>query len=259
MHTYFGTDSYWHIYFFGKAAFILGRNYNSMGPVLLSAIITNAFYSYSTHKMRLNLLIISISSFFTVVIMGSMTSAVGIALTVFFILFSKIKGARLALKIFFIFVLSFNFILIYMQMEIDNNYAVWFIEDILGKDMTFTDRARVWLEAVELVIDSFWIGYGLQPSEWFDYHFNVLSAHNFILTMLLKGGVILLSLFIVILVICVRSANKNITDSITFLQFGCCSFLLMMTMESYSMMFVFYYLFLNYFSPNLYIENGETI
>ena len=57
--------------------------------------------------------------------MGSMTSAVGIALKVFFILFSKIKGARLALKIFFIFVLSFNFILIYMQMEIDNNYAVW--------------------------------------------------------------------------------------------------------------------------------------
>ena len=91
-----------HFYIDGKAAFILGRNYNSMGPVLLTAIITNAFYFYNTHKMLLNLLIISISSFFTVLIMGSMTSAVGIAVTVLFILFSKIKGARFALKIFFI-------------------------------------------------------------------------------------------------------------------------------------------------------------
>ena len=248
-----------HFYIDGKAAFILGRNYNSMGPVLLTAIITNAFYFYNTHKMLLNLLIISISSFSTVLIMGSMTSAVGIALTVLFILFSKIKGARFALKIFFIFVLSFNFILIYMQMEINNNYAIWFIEDILGKDMTFTDRARVWLEAVDLIIESHWIGYGLQPPEWFDYHFNVLSAHNFILAMLLKGGIILLCIFVIILIICIKNANKNTTKSITFLQFGCCSFLLMMTMESYSMMFVFYYLFLNYFSVNLYLEDGNQM
>ena len=248
-----------HFYIDGKAAFILGRNYNSMGPVLLTAIITNAFYFYNTHKMLLNLLIISISSFSTVLIMGSMTSVVGIALTVLFILFSKIKGARFALKIFFIFVLSFNFILIYMQMEINNNYAIWFIEDILGKDMTFTDRARVWLEAVDLIIESHWIGYGLQPPEWFDYHFNVLSAHNFILTMLLKGGIILLCIFVIILIICIKNANKNTTKSITFLQFGCCSFLLMMTMESYSMMFVFYYLFLNYFSVNLYLEDGNQM
>lgn len=248
-----------HFYIEGKAAFILGRNYNSMGPVLLAAIITNAFYFYNERRMLLNLIVVSAISFFTVVIMGSMTSAVGIALTVLFILFSKIKGARFALKIFFIFVLSFNFILIYMQMEINNNYAIWFIEDILGKDMTFTDRARVWLEAVDLIIESHWIGYGLQPPEWFDYHFNVLSAHNFILAMLLKGGIILLCIFVIILIICIKNANKNTTKSITFLQFGCCSFLLMMTMESYSMMFVFYYLFLNYFSPNLYLENGKTI
>lgn len=144
-------------------------------------------------------------------------------------------------------------------MEIDNNYAVWFVEDVLGKDMTFTDRARVWLEAVGLISESPWVGYGIQPTEWFDYHFNVLTAHNFILTMLLKGGVVLISIFVVILIVCVRNANKHVTSAITFLQLGCCSFLLMMTMESYSMMFVFYYLFLNYFSVNLYLEDGETI
>ena len=248
-----------HFYIEGKAAFLLGRNYNSMGPVLLAAIITNAFYFYNEHRMFLNLLIVSATSFFTVVIMGSMTSAVGIALTIFFILFSCIKGSRLALKLFFIFVLSFNFILLYMQMEIDNNFAVWFVEDILKKDMTFTDRARVWIEAVVLILDSSWYGYGIQPPEWFDSHFNVLSAHNFILTMLLKGGFILFSIFAVIVIVCVRNANKVMSPAITFLQFGCCAFLLMMTMESYSMMFVFYYLFLNYFSPNLYIEDGDAI
>ena len=62
--------------------------------------------------------------FFTVVIMGSMTSAVGIALSIFFILFSCIKGSRLALKLFFIFVLSFNFILLYIF-----SYPLQFIFD----------------------------------------------------------------------------------------------------------------------------------
>ena len=248
-----------HFYIDGKAAFILGRNYNSMGPVLLAAVISNAFYFYVTYKLFFNLLFVSIVSFVTVVVMGSMTSVVGIGLTIFFIIFAKLKGSRLALTLYFIFVLLFNFILLYMQMEIDNNYAVWFVEDVLGKDMTFTDRARVWLEAVGLISESPWVGYGIQPTEWFDYHFNVLTAHNFILTMLLKGGVVLISIFVVILIVCVRNANKHVTSAITFLQLGCCSFLLMMTMESYSMMFVFYYLFLNYFSVNLYLEDGETI
>jgi hypothetical protein len=77
--------------------------------------------------------------------------------------------------------------------------------------------------------------------------------------MLLKGGFILLGIFIVIVIVCLRNANKIMKPAITFLQFGCCSFLLMMTMESYSMMFVFYYLFLNYFSVNLYLEDGEQV
>ena len=89
--------------------------------------------------------------------------------------------------------------------------------------------------------------------------FNVLSAHNFILAMLLKGGFVLLGIFVGIIVVCVRTANKFVTPANTLLQFGCCSFLLMMTMESYSMMFVFYYLFLNYFSVNLYLEDGEQV
>ncbi|MBR5824542.1 MAG: O-antigen ligase family protein [Paludibacteraceae bacterium] len=248
-----------HFYIDGKAAFILGRNYNSMGPVLLAAIITNAFYFYNTRRMLWNLVMISIISFFTVQFMGSMTSTVGIGLTVFFMFFSIFKGARLSLSLFLVFILFFNFILLYLQMEIDNNYAVWFVEDILGKDMTFTDRARVWFEAVNLILDSPVLGYGIQSPEWFDYHFNVLSAHNFILTMLLKGGFILLGLFIAIMVVSVKKANENINSGVTFLQFGCCSFLLMMTMESYSMMFVFYYLFLNYFSVNLYLEDGEHV
>lgn len=246
-----------HFYIEGKAAFILGRNYNSMGPVLLAAIITNAVYFYDTHRMFWNLLIVSMVSFFTVVFMGSMTSTVGIGLMLFFIVFSKFRVARIALKIFFIFVLLFNFILLYMQMEIDNHYVVWFVEDILGKDMTFTDRASVWLLAADLVLDSFLFGYGIQSPEWFDYHFGVLSAHNFILTMLLKGGIILSIIFIVIVVICVKNANKYSSSAVTLLQFGCCAFLLMMTMESYSMMFVFYYLFLNYFFVNLYLGDGE--
>lgn len=242
-----------HFYVNGRAMFLLGGNYNSMGPTLLAAIITNAIYSYSVNAMKLNLIMVSICSFLTVVLVGSMTSAVGIGLVVFFIIFFRNLVTAKMLFLFFVGILSFNFVLIYMQVEIDNNYFSWFIESVLGKDLTFSSRVYVWLRAVNLIVESPWWGYGIQPSSWFDYHLNVLTAHNFILTMLLKGGIILMVIFIYILYIAVKEANKYRTIAVNILHFGCCSFLLMMTMESYSMFLVFYFIFLNYFNPSRYV------
>jgi len=139
-------------------------------------------------------------------------------------------------------------------MEIQNEFIVWFIEDVLGKDLTFTDRARIWLEALAMIVESPWVGYGVRDVEWFNHHFDVLTAHNFILTMLLKGGVILLTIFIAIVGVAVKSANQNKTPVVNVLQFGCCSLLLMMTMETYSMLLIFFLIFLNYFSNTLYLE-----
>lgn len=243
-----------HFYVDGRPAFILGKNYNSMGPTLLTAVVSNAMYSYIANKFKINLILITIVSVLTVLIMGSMTSSVGIILFGLFILFVFFVNkyiSRLALKLFFIFVMLMNVGLLYLQMEIDNNYLVWFIEDVLGKDITFTDRVRVWEEAIYLIEESKWIGYGIQPSSWFDYHLNVLTAHNFILTMLLKGGIVLFSIFLVVVYVAVRKANKNATNAVTVLQFGASVFLLMMTMETYSMILIFYYIFLNYFSSEI--------
>lgn len=243
-----------HFYLEGKPTYLLGYNYNSMGPVLLIAIIVNAMCVFYDRAFLLNLFVLSAASLLTVVFMGSMTSSVGIALLVIYLFFARMKGARFLLKSFLVCVLLFSVVIVFMQMEISNEYVVWFIEDVLGKDLTFTDRARIWLEALVLIFDSPWIGYGVRDVEWFNHHFDVLTAHNFVLTMLLKGGIVLLFILLAIIVLSVRRANRCKTPEVNVLQFGCCALLLMMTMETYPMVQVFFLLFLNYFSNSLYLE-----
>ena len=250
--TIFYPDA--HFYLDGKPTYLLGYNYNSMGSVLLVAIVVNAMCVFYDNSFRINMIVLSVASFITVFFMGSMTSSVGIALLIAYIVVARMKGARFLLKAFLVCVLLFSVGIVFMQMEIQNEFIVWFIEDVLDKDLTFTDRARIWLEALALIFDSPWVGYGVRDVEWFNHHFDVLTAHNFVLTMLLKGGVILLTIFIAIVGVAVKSANQNKTPVVNVLQFGCCSLLLMMTMETYSMLLIFFLVFLNYFSNTLYLE-----
>ena len=72
--------------------------------------------------------------------------------------------------------------------------------------------------------------------------------------MLLKGGLILLLIFIGIVWMSVTRANQHKTPEINTLQFGCSSLLLMMSMETYSMVLIFFLVFLNYFSNTLYLD-----
>ena len=243
-----------HFYVEGKSAYLLGYNYNSMGATLLVSMVVNAIYTFRYGKLRINLICLAIVSCITVLFVGSMTSSVGVILLALYLIVARMKTARWALKAFFAGVILFNLGIPFLQMEIDNNYLVWFIEDVLGKDLTFTDRARIWLEAVLMVSDSPWYGYGLRDAAWFEYNFNVLTAHNFILTMLLKGGLILLVIFIGIVWMSVTRANQHKTPEINTLQFGCSSLLLMMSMETYSMVLIFFLVFLNYFSNTLYLD-----
>lgn len=237
-----------HYYIEGKPVFLLGRNYNAMGPTLLMAIITNAMYGSVINGNKINLLIISFVSVFTLFLVGSMTSLVGVSCMILFIyIFCKFK-ARLINKIFFIVVVVAFILLIFLQVSIDNGFILWFIEELLGKDTTFSSRSIIWMNSIEKINQSMWTGYGLQTNDWYISSILGFNPHNILLSILLKGGVILLMMYLIIIYLSLKKSKGGPSEMINILHFGCCTFLLMMTMEAYSVFYIFYYVFLNYFS-----------
>lgn len=101
--------------------------------------------------------------------------------------FSKIKFMN-SKTYFWLFIIIFFMIVIF---RVQNIFS-WLIVDILHKDLTFTNRTFIWDNAIESIQQNIIFGYGIeQPdsiaSKFGNAHF--VHAHNTILDVLYKGGI----------------------------------------------------------------------
>ena len=77
-----------------------------------------------------------------------------------------------------------------------------FIESI-GKDPTLTTRTYIWANAVKLIKNSIFFGYGyLTPDQYRQLLGSVFfsSPHNMVLSLLMIGGVVCLLLYLILVV-----------------------------------------------------------
>ena len=86
---------------------------------------------------------------------------------------------------------------------------------LFGKDATFTGRIYIWRVALAQIIRSPIWGYGkygtqyaILPSE---YEYAWTMAHNQILDLMLRGGIIILSLWLCVLLVIMRTNRKTKT------------------------------------------------
>lgn len=87
-----------------------------------------------------------------------------------------------------------------------------FIFSLVGKDTTLTGRTIIWKAAEEMITESFksmiW-GYGATTSITFYFNGKLLSSHNMIIEMLLRGGAIALLMYIVVIIYCKKEHSKE--------------------------------------------------
>lgn len=135
----------------------------------------------------------------------------------------------------------------------NNEVAVYIIEDVLGKDITFTHRTRMWDAAGRKFAESPFIGYGFVDSEWFLSEMDsfAIGPHNFIYNVLLNGGLTLISLFLLMLFIVLRKIRLQYDKMGNILLFGLFTMFFMMTMEVYPFFFVFGLLYVIYYYPTM--------
>lgn len=76
----------------------------------------------------------------------------------------------------------------------------YFLEGVLGKDLSFDNRTTIWFATIAEIIKQPWIGYGISGGGnvlvQFQYRIATLSAHTQFLETLHQGGVVAFAFFI---------------------------------------------------------------
>lgn len=180
----------------------LGKD-NMISLFFLVVVIFCMFYAnvFPTSKKPL---IIFICIILSQIYYFSGSGIVSFTIIVIYLVF-PIKG-KLFSKIF----KPINFIIIYIFLEIiivfiSNTDMFSFIFNILGKDATFTDRTFYWNRALEQISQSPWFGLGNGTVLLWS---NSNYSHNAILDVAMKGGLIGLLLWLILIIYPIMSFKK---------------------------------------------------
>lgn len=185
------------------SVYILGGNYNQMGIRILITLVIN-FLCLKISKAFHFLLILSIVAGISIPIMvNSMTAVTCITLFILLCLIPSAHLRRTSVKVILVFVALFQILVCFSGNGIEHNeFAVWFVEDVLGKDITFTNRTHMWDSALRLIGDSPLLGYGYPDKDWYLAHMTsfAVGPHNILLATLIYGGVITFAIYLFLLV-----------------------------------------------------------
>ena len=235
--------------------YILGGNYNQMGRTIIPAVTIAGYYRLRYNDLRINLFALYMCSFLTLLFVNSKTSILGMLILLAFYFIKSYRLRKWMGLIFITVYLAFQTVVVFVQQDLsENEYISYFVEEVLHKDLTFTNRTDVWAKSLILIQDSPIIGYGHQSEAWYTSQLDVTTAHNLILGQLITGGFVGLSIFILLVVIALRRYAKAPFPAMQFLFFGLCTFFFMMIMEVYPFTYIALLLIILYnteqFAPN---------
>lgn len=147
-------------------------------------------------------------------------SASGIIEILIFLFLSISINNRLIKKIFTPTIVFFNYIFLSISINVFRiqNIFKYIIVDILNKDLTFTNRTYLWDYAINLIKNNPILGIGYGDKNIVGIYSRTYShPHSLFLDIIVKGGIVLLATFIIILNRfrnCYKSSNNNIIKNI---------------------------------------------
>lgn len=197
-------------------------------------------------------------AFVSVILAGSGTGTLALGLWGIYIIFIPlIERIKQNKKFDHYIVYSILIIFIFFTIVIWNAAEIFapIIVGLLGKDLTFTTRTRIWERALELITKKPIIGYGAMESESIVALFygipDFTTTHNQYLGELFRGGIPLLMCFIALVYLAFK--RMQISDNIDVkkaMTFGIFCLLLWWMMESITSMYLVLVLFICYHLPD---------
>ena len=235
--------------------YILGSNYNQIGVRLLITIALNLLCTKISRWFYFLLVPCILIGVAIPIMVGSMTATTCIILFLFLCLIPFRHLRRMSFLSLLIAIALFQVFVCFNGKGIENNdFMVWFIEDVLKKDITFTGRTHMWDSALRVITQSPIWGYGYPNEEWYVTHMTsfAVGPHNMLLGMLIYGGIIAFFLYLYILAVSLFRTfctHDYWADCIII----CIAVLsLMMLMEAYPIAIVFSFFTLAEYYPQLH-------
>ena len=240
--------------------YILGGNYNQIGIRLLMTMALTLLCTKINRWFILLLVPCAAACAAIPLMVGSMTAVTCIILFLVLCLIPSRHLRRMSFWGLLTAVALFQIFVCFNGKGIENNdFMVWFIEDVLKKDITFTNRTHMWDSALRVISESPIWGYGLPGSEWYNTHMSsfAIGPHNTILGVLIMGGIPALVFYLYSLVVSLSHAlciNDYWADGILI---GISVLCLMMLMEVYPISIVFTFFILAEYYPLLHQQLTE--
>ena len=207
------------VFFLVGNEYILGGKNNKIFFFLFAMMLGIYKYfnlSYINEKMKflVKWLFFSLLCIVNALIIGSSTTLVVVFLMLIYPFIRKILENTIFTKILPVICIHIClFIIIIFVREMFQSELDYIMNLLFGKDATFTGRIYIWRDALLKISQSPIIGYGryaeqasLLPS---GYEYMWTMSHNQILEIMMQGGVILLTVWVIMIVSMVRKIKRH--------------------------------------------------
>lgn len=244
-----------------NAGYLLGGNYNAIGCRIIAALLTAILALRLSKWWWLNLVPLAAASLAILFMVQSMTSVTCVILLLILFLLPNLRLQRLACYGLFAIVILFEVFVCLQGKGFENNdIARWFIVEVLGKDITFTNRTGMWDSALRTVTETPLWGWGYPDEHWFFSYMSSFAygTHNFILGMLVYGGILGLTLYCCIFYTGFRPllAHRDYHSNAILIAMAVLH--VMMLMENYPVEFPLYIITLAYFYDDIVRATDKT-
>lgn len=242
--------------------YLFGNNYNQMGCRMMVALASNVLCLRYSRIWLINFIALAIVIIASLAMVGSMTSLSMILVFLVCCLLPTSKLRMTAICGLFVVFLLFQIFVVFNGRGLENNgLAVYIVEDVLKKDLTFTYRTHMWESALKIIEESPIWGWGFADADWFKANMSAfaIGPHNFILSILIHGGVILLSLYIMICSKVVKTIMPYLKiKNMQLLLLAVACLWVMSLFEMYPYTIMFYALALLYYSHYVYADADKS-
>lgn len=247
----------------GEAYYLLGTNYNQIGPKVIIAFLFSVLLSSRRKAVIINTIAVAVTGMISLVVVNSMTSAVSMALLlVGYLLSWNRRFSNLILWGSLAAVILFQILVVFFGNGLSSDGSNAFL-DLIGKDPSFTGRTELWTYSAGYFWDSPFWGHGyIDPSDYLDsgYFYGISkNSHNYIYNVLHKGGLILLLVIFMMIKISYRHIKARIDERSAYiiLMTGV-TFLIMCLFEVYDAIYTYLLLIFMYYYNAFIPGPGKT-
>ena len=221
--------------------YFLGYRNNSI-MLFFPAIIFSIVRSLRKYnKLTLSSFVITAVSFATVILAFSATSVIGMTVFILFLLLALINKMPNFLNIITYLAINITYFFGVIILRLQEAFA-FIIVDMLGRDLTFTGRTKIWDSALAAFAKSPVFGVGEIENQASRDLIGATHAHNYYLDLLYKSGLPGFLIFFAILIICGVALYRNRKNGkIPFIVSGAiCAFMIMLQSEAYYNIYYFF-------------------